>query len=517
MLARTTSDRKRVSAKNVVAGLTYSLWSALISLAVVPFYLKFLGIEAYGLVGLLATTQALLLLLDMGLAATVSREVARRSANGGALTVAPLVHSLACIYWGVSAFIAIVLIALAPWIAEHWVQSRGMSIGTVQSAVSAIGLVVAARWPIGLYQGVLIGSQRIVIASAVGIASVTLTSLISILILGWIAPTVMALFAWQALAGLLQTLVLRREAWRAIGLVGKVDFQVSEIKAVWRFSSGMGFISILGVILSQTDKLLLSKMMPLSEYGKFTLASVVAGSLYIIVAPLFNVLYPRFVEMLERNEIKKLEVTYHLATIFVASFLFPLAGFFAIFSRDVIELWTGNYTLAVDVAPLVTLLAAGSAFHGLMFVPHALLLAHGAVRIPIKINLLMVFVQIPILIMLTLKYGLAGAAFSWLILHLMYCAFGTLLTHRRFLRGHGVRWLLKDAGIPVLLTTASATFAHVLLTDASTRPLISVASGVLLLIATVTTSLLIRTLSRQQLANYWHAIVSARLTVLLNR
>jgi len=505
-----------VSAKNVIAGLTYSVWSALVSLAVVPFYLKFLGIEAYGLVGLLATTQALLLLLDMGLAATVSREVAKRSANGGILTVAPLIHSLACIYWGISAFIAASLIALAPLIAEHWVQSRGMSVGTVQAATSAIGLVVAARWPIGLYQGVLIGSQRIVTASAIGIASVTVTSLVSIFIVGWIAPTVMALFIWQALAGLAQTLVLRRAAWRAIGSASKVGFHAAEIKAVWRFSSGMGLISILGVVLSQTDKLLLSKLMQLSEYGKFTLASVVAGSLYIVVAPLFNVLYPRFVEMIERNETEKLEATYHLATIFVASLLFPLAGFFGVFSRDVIELWTSNRALAIDVAPLVALLAAGSAIHGLMFVPHALLLAHGAVRIPIKVNLLMVVVQIPVLIMLTLKFGLLGAACSWLILHLMYCAFGTFLTHRRFLHGQGIRWLVLDAGTPVLLTAVSAAMAQLALKDPSSRPLVSVAGGVAVLAATVATSLLIRAKSRRQLSSYWRAVVARHVTVPFN-
>lgn len=54
--------------RNLLAGLANSIWTALIGLAVVPLYLKYLGIEAYGLIGFFVTTQALLQLLDMGLA-----------------------------------------------------------------------------------------------------------------------------------------------------------------------------------------------------------------------------------------------------------------------------------------------------------------------------------------------------------------------------------------------------------------------------------------------------------------
>ncbi|MFA6198778.1 MAG: polysaccharide biosynthesis protein, partial [Patescibacteria group bacterium] len=67
---------------NLLAGLANSIWSALVGLAVVPFYLKYLGIEAYGLIGFFVTTQAVLSLLDMGMAPTINREVARCSAAG---------------------------------------------------------------------------------------------------------------------------------------------------------------------------------------------------------------------------------------------------------------------------------------------------------------------------------------------------------------------------------------------------------------------------------------------------
>ena len=46
-------------------------------LAFIPLYIRFLGIEAYGLIGLFALLQAWLSLLDMGLTPTLGREMAR--------------------------------------------------------------------------------------------------------------------------------------------------------------------------------------------------------------------------------------------------------------------------------------------------------------------------------------------------------------------------------------------------------------------------------------------------------
>ena len=99
--------------RNLLAGLFNSIWSALLGLAVVPFYLKYLGIEAYGLIGFFATLQALLQLLDMGMAPTINREVARCSATGNLPEAGKLLHTLAVVYWCIAAIIALSILAIA--------------------------------------------------------------------------------------------------------------------------------------------------------------------------------------------------------------------------------------------------------------------------------------------------------------------------------------------------------------------------------------------------------------------
>ena len=217
-------------ANNLLAGLANSVVSALVGLAVVPLYIKYLGIEAYGLIGFFATTQAILQLLDMGLAPTMNREVARHSASGDLKQAGKLLHTLAIVYWSMAGMIALFIVALAPLIAGYWLQSKQLAPQTISHAVMLMGLVVACRWPIGLYQGALMGAQRLTVASGVSITMVTLGSLGAVAVLAFVSPTIEAFFVWQASVGLAYAVTLRWAAWRVIGRLPDIRFNVVALK-----------------------------------------------------------------------------------------------------------------------------------------------------------------------------------------------------------------------------------------------------------------------------------------------
>ena len=52
------------------------------ALAFIPLYIKYLGIEAYGLIGVFAVLTTWLGLLDMGMTPTLGREMARHMGGG---------------------------------------------------------------------------------------------------------------------------------------------------------------------------------------------------------------------------------------------------------------------------------------------------------------------------------------------------------------------------------------------------------------------------------------------------
>lgn len=435
--------------RNLLAGLANSTWSALVGLAAVPFYLKYLGIEAYGLIGFFVTTQAVLSLLDMGMAPTINREVARCSATGNLKEAGKLLHTLAVVYWTMAGLIALVILALAPLIAGYWLQSKQLSPETISHAVMLMGLVVACRWPIGLYQGALIGAQRLTVSSGINMTMVTIGNLGAVMVLAFVSPTIEAFFIWQASVGLVYAITMRMAAWRIIGKTGRMSFDVDRLKSIWRFTAGMSGVAVSAVILMQLDKVLLSKMLSLEDFGRYALAGVIASGLYVLLTPTFNVIYPRLSALVAADETEKLIDLYRSGTRLLLAALFPIAGVAALLSEEILFLWTGDSVVASTTSPVVSLFLIGTALNGVMHFPYALQLAYGMTRLPLKINTILVVVMIPTTIYLASKYGAVGGAGAWAVLNGIYLLVGTMLTHRYLLKGVGVKWLLQDVGIPL--------------------------------------------------------------------
>lgn len=439
-------------ARNFLAGLANSVWSALIGLAVVPLYIKYLGIEAYGLIGFFVTMQAVLQLLDMGIAPTINREVARCSASGNLQEAGKLLHTLAVVYWSMAGAIALLIFVLAPLIAEYWLQSKQLSPQTILHAVMLMGLVIACRWPVGLYQGALIGAQRLVVASCINMAMVTISSLGALVVLAFISPTIEVFFIWQASIGVVHAAAMRWGAWRIIGRIRGNHFDVNALKNIWRFTAGMSGIALMGLIFSQMDKVLLSKMLGLEAFAHYMLASVVVAGLYVFVTPMYNIIYPRFSALVASGDIEKLGDSYKLYARSLSIVLFPAAMTLVVFSEELMLIWTGNAEIAKAVAPLISLLAIGSALNGIMYIPHALQLAFGMTRLPLMINGVLMIIFFPLIIYLVLKFGALGGAIAWLLLHTLYVFLGTWFTHRYLLKGFAVKWLLSDLGVPLGLS-----------------------------------------------------------------
>ena len=487
--------------RNLLAGLANSIWSTLIGLAVVPLYLKYLGIESYGLIGFFATTQALLQLLDMGLAPTINREVARCSATGSLKEAGKLLHTLAVVYWCMAAAIALLIAALAQSIAGHWLQPKHLSRQTVEHAVMLMGLVVACRWPVGLYQGALIGAQRLTISSSINMSITTIGSLGAVAVLAFVSPTIQAFFVWQACAGIVYALTIRWAAWRVIGRPKETGFDVDRLKRIWRFSAGMSGISMTGLVLTQLDKVILSKMLGLEEFAHYMLATLVVSGLYLLIAPVFNVVYPRFAALVATGDLKKLTSLYRLGTNMLATALFPIAMLLAVFAKDFVRIWVGNPNLASSVAPVISLLAIGTALHGVMWFPYALQLAYGMTRLPLTINAILLLVYVPSIIVFALTYGAFGGAIAWLVLQVLYVLLGTWLTHRHLLKGIGGRWLYQDVGVPLALSILAGLIGHYVFQESVTHTYVKLIGGGILALAASALSLSLSPLLRDAIRN----------------
>ncbi|MBU2461506.1 oligosaccharide flippase family protein [bacterium] len=438
--------------KNIAANFTGSIWQAIMGLVFIPLYIKFMGIESWGLIGFFATLQAIFGLLDMGLSSTLNREMARLSVlPGKEQEMRNLVRTLEAVYWCVAVFVGIAVVSLSPFIAHHWVKAGQLSPKTIEQALLIMGFVIALQMPTGFYSGGLMGLQKQVLLNVINISISTLRGAGAILILWLVSPTIQAFFLWQIVISITNAFLLAFFLWRRLPLGEKrAVFQKQLLKGIWRFSAGMSGISILAAILTQLDKVILSKMLSLEIFGYYMLASMVAMSLPRLFTPVFFSIYPRFTQLVSINNQDELKRLYHKSCQFIAVLILPVTIVIALFSYEVILLWTQNPTTAERTHLLVSILICGTALNGLMNPPYALQLAFGWTRLSVFKNIIAVILFVPLIIYMAMRYGATGAASVWLFLNIGYVFFEIPIMHRRLLRKEKWRWYWQDVCVPLI-------------------------------------------------------------------
>ena len=186
---------------------------------------------------------------------------------------------------------------------------------------------------------------------------------------------------------ILNTFILAMFIWRRLPIVDKkAVFQMQLIKGIWRFTVGMSGISILAVILTQLDKVILSKMLSLEMFGYYMLASMVAMSLGRFFTPVFISIYPKFTQLVSIDDQDGLIQLYHKSCQLMSVLVLPVAIIIALFSYEIIFLWTQNPITAEKTYLLVSILICGTALNGLMHLPYALQLAFGWTRLSLLKN-----------------------------------------------------------------------------------------------------------------------------------
>ncbi|QXE91539.1 oligosaccharide flippase family protein [Geomonas subterranea] len=444
--------------KNLAANFAGSVWLTLMNLAFIPLYIKFLGVESYGLIGVFTTIQAISAMLDMGLGAATTREMARLGAvPGGAGGIRSFLRSVEVVYWVTAILIGLFLLVLSPLVAHHWIKATQVSPEVVQRAVQLMGVALAFQWPTALYTGGLNGMQRQVLLNGASIVMSTVRGIGAVAVLWLFSATVEAFFFWQILVNACYTLALALCLWNGLPAGdAPTCFSKKALSGIWKFAVDMAAISLVSTVLTQLDKVVLSKMLSLETFGYYTLAGVVASSLYRVIGPVFSAVYPKFVQMLQQGDLDGVTLLYHKSCQLLSLLLLPVSVVLMLFSREVMLLWTRNASTAEASFLIVSVLVAGTALNGLMNIPYALQLASGWTRLTLCTNTVAIVVLVPLVVIMTERFGAVGGASVWVILNGAYVLFSMHLMHRRLLPGEKWRWYREDVFYPLVASLSVA-------------------------------------------------------------
>jgi O-antigen/teichoic acid export membrane protein len=455
--------------RNTVANFLGMAWSTLMNLAFIPFYIHYLGIEAYGLVALLIILQTWLGLADLGMSSMLSREMARGQAGAHSIdSLRDLLRTVEFLQIAISLAVVTVVALVAPWLGRVWLDTSALPATAISQGLVAMAVIVVLRLLEGIYRGCLLGLGRHVALNAALAAVATLRGLGAVAVLHFVSAAPIFFFLWQIVVSFISILLLAVLTYRSLPTTERSgQFSLESMWGVWRFALGLSAATIPIMLLGQLDKLLLSALLPLQDFAVYSLAAIVAGGLFALSASINTAIYPRLTALLAAGDAKGAVRIFHRSAQAVTAVTGAAALALIALGEPFLALWTQDATLATRAAPLLQLLALANLLIASLQSPYYAQLAHGRTRSILYLNLGMVTVAAPLLYAVAPLGGASAAAMVWAASNAVYLLVGACLMFRTVFAAEAGRWLYSDLLAPLLPATLVAMAAAYLFPEAA--------------------------------------------------
>lgn len=447
----------RSGALTILFGYFAQAYGAVVAILFAPYVLNALGSEAYGLVGVFLLLQAWFQLLDSGLTPAVTRETARF--RGGAVSAASVkttLQGLETVILLSSLPIILLSWAISNRVAQSWLQSESLSVTDIKVAFQLMILIIVVRWMSGVKRGLLVGFERHTALYSTNIGVATLRYPCIFLFFFWFPATSTYFFIYQLGISILEALLL----WGlCVNLLpgdqraGMFE-SIKSLRRIAKFAINHGFLALLWILISQTDKLLLSGFLSLSHFGYFTLAASAAYGVNLVVLPIGQFLMPRLSRLNAGSDAMAVVSTYRRLTRVAVVSVSGITVVFVCFPQQVLMSWTNNADIARIAEPVLAWYALGNAAMAISGFSYYLQYARGKLRLHTIGTLGFLIVIVPALYTSVNLFGLAGASITWAGFWVLYLLTWITITHRLILQSLHWHWLFFDVlviFVPVLM------------------------------------------------------------------
>lgn len=444
--------------RNVFANYLGQGWSALANLLFIPVYVRFVGVESYGLIAIFAALNSWFTLLDLGMTPTMGRVMGTMTDDPRSiLTSRDLLRTIEILAVAAAITTVVATASIAHWISTEWIHVADLKPEVVARAFQIFGLMTSLRFLEGIYKACIAGLNRQVLLNVLSCTFVTLRSVGAVAVLAWAAQSIEAFLVWQTAVSGLAVLSFALVTYSLLPRAKRTGrFSMTAIRSVQTFAGGMTLITGLSLALTQADRVILSRMLSLHDFGIYALATTAAGGLLYLVSPVTTAAYPRLCQFFARADHASFAETFHHSSQLITVLAGSAAIVIIALAPEIMLLWTQDSEISIAAAPLLRCLAAGTLLNCLMWVPYHAQLANAWTSLSVRLNIVAVLVVVPAMIIGVNSYGAIGAAWAWIALNAGYVVFGMRLMFRRILASEQVRWYWDDTGRPLLFGALAA-------------------------------------------------------------
>jgi O-antigen/teichoic acid export membrane protein len=405
-----SKSRHKILVMNTLWNLAGQVVPLLVAVMAIPFLVKGLGVERFGVLMLVLTFIGYFSIFDLGLGRALTKLVAEKLGNGCQDNIPGLVWTALALMLCLGIIGAIILGCLSPWLAHSALKIPKL----IQREVFGSLILVAVTIPIvtstiGLC-GVLEAYQRFDLTNAVRIPMGLFTFLGPLLVvpfshnLTYIVAVLMAgrMCSWIA------------HLWLCLHVVPalrKISVHRSSLRPLLSFGSWMTVTNIISPLMVYMDRFLISVLVSITAVAYYTIPQEVVIRLTVIPMAIVGVLFPAFSTYLaERRE--NAIVLFDRSVNYLFIIMFPISLLVVAQAKEALQLWLGS-EFAQSSTGVLQWLTVGLFFNSLARISFAMIQAEGRPDLTAKLHLFELPIYLLLLWILLYKYGIRGAAIAW--------------------------------------------------------------------------------------------------------
>ncbi|MDD2358077.1 MAG: oligosaccharide flippase family protein [Thiovulaceae bacterium] len=440
--------------KNTIANYIGQFYTMFIGIFMLPFYIKHLGAEAYGLVGFFTMLTSIMMLLDMGFSQALTRETAKlKDKIGGLFEIKEILRSIESMILVLAIFIVIGVFFSTDWIVNQWLQIKVLSYDLVEKSIKLMGFMIAFKWYVSLYNGLIIGLEQQVWLNIYTIIIATLRFVGGLILILFISNDIFYFFMYQFIIALFEVYILNIKVYRNLPKTSFLIPSIINMKKIAPFALSLAYMSGIWIIYTQLDKLLLSHYISLHQYGYFALVVTISTAILQISNPISQAILPRMTSLLSNGRELEMLNLYRRGTQFVSIGMFSVVGIVSFYSYELLFSWSGNIEASIWAAPVLFWYAMGNGILTILAFQYYLQFAHGNLKYHLRFNTYFPFIALPIVYFAVKNYGAIGAGITWFGIQLISFLVWPSYVHNKFAPGIHTNWIFQDV-FPAFIVTS---------------------------------------------------------------
>lgn len=447
--------------------LTNTFWNFLgqtlplfVALVAVPRLIKVLGSEKFGILTLAWVVTGYFSIFDFGIGRALTKVVAELRSEGRSVDLVKVVCT-GVVLLTLLGFAAGVLAFLFSPRLVNILRLSPELVTEAQSAFRILALSIPAVISAAGCRAVLEGLQQFRGISVLRILLGTLT---------FAAPVLLLPFSTNIAYAMASLVIVRFAIWgmhlwlcfKAIPEVKKLQFaEPAVVLHLIGFGTWVTVANVVGPLMNYIDRFLVGRFVSLAAVAYYATPVDMMTRLFAISSSVTATFFPAFAE--SRNDLDRLHRLLIRAVKFIHLTLFPLVLLLMLTAKELLEAWVGH-EYSMRGFRVMQVVALGVLINSLAQIPFALLQAVGRASTAGSILLLETPFGIALVVLLTKKYGINGAALAWLIRVLieaivLFAAVGRSVSNAKGVQKAVIAGLVLTLGMmaPVLLAIPLTT------------------------------------------------------------